>query len=165
MPGALLTVWAWGPGSEWVLIGAQGSFALLRARPAAHRDCVRLTDAPLKAHQPFLSSQELEVAVTQTITWRQALGSWLPPSPGAMDGGAGTGSVSLLECSSTLLCVPEVPLLNLSQALTPQALTRSPVKTGDAVGMLDRGHLCDLTGLSDPRTWGLFFKFLYRLWS
>ena len=103
-----------------MLIGAQGSFALLRARPAAHRDCERLTGVPLKAHQPFLSLQELEVAVTQAVTWRCTLGSWPPPSPGAMDGGAGTGFVSLLECSSTLLCLPEVPLLNLSRALTPQ---------------------------------------------
>ena len=67
------------------------------------------------------------------------MGSWLPPSPGAMDGGAGTGSVSLLECSSTLLCLSEVPLLNFSQALTPQVLTRSPVETGGCGGNVGQG--------------------------
>ena len=114
-----------------MLIGAQGSFALLRARPAAHRDCERLTDAPLKAHQPFLSSQELEVAVIQAVTWRCALGSWPPPSPGAMDGGAGIGFVSLLECSST-------PLFTCSSSPQPFTGPYSPSETSLVAQMVKR---------------------------
>lgn len=89
---------------------------------------MRLTDAPLKAHQPFLSLQELEGATDYYLETGPGQLATLP-AQGAMDGGAGTGSVSFWNVPHPP-CLPEVPLLNpFSQALPPST-DISPVKTG-----------------------------------